>query len=189
MPRWASAALVTLACLFGLVVLRAETTPVANLNDSAFHEQMVRWADRQIGQGRVPLDGWFPDLSLGSSFFHHYQSLAETLTAYAARVVGGTDDGTYLWILYLLLALWPLSVYLGARLLDWDRWSAGAAAAVSPLVASAPGYGFEHGSYTFQGYGVYSQLWAMWLLPIAWGLTWRAVTRGRRYAAAAARSR
>jgi Gpi18-like mannosyltransferase len=186
MPRWASASLVALACLFGLVALRAETTPVANLNDSAFHEQMVRWADRQIGQGRLPLDGWFPDLSLGSSFFHHYQSLAETLTAYAARVVGGTDDGTYLWILYLLLALWPVSVYLGARLLDWDRWTAGAAAAVSPLVASAPGYGYEHGSYTFQGYGVYSQLWAMWLLPLAWGLTWRAVTRGKRYAAAAA---
>src|SRR5262249_4924706 len=38
---------------------------------------------------------------------------------------------------------------------------------------------------TFQGYGVYSQLWAMWMLPLAWGLTWRAVTRGRYYAAAA----
>jgi Gpi18-like mannosyltransferase len=186
LPRWASFALVALSCGFGLLVLRAETTPVPNLNDSAFHEQMVRWADGQIAQGRVPLDGWFPDLSLGSSFFHHYQSLAETLTAYAARVVGGSADGTYLWILYLLLALWPVSVYLGARLLDWDRWSAGSAAAVSPLLVSASGYGFEHGSYTFQGYGVYSQLWAMWLLPLAWGLTWRAVTRGKRFAAAAA---
>ena len=33
---------------------------------------------------------------------------------------------------------------------------------------------------------MYSQLWAMWLLPIAWGLTWRTVAHGRRYAAAAA---
>ena len=186
LPRWASLALVALSCGFGLLVLRAETTPVPNLNDSAFHEQMVRWASGQIGSGRVPLDGWYPDLSLGSSFFHHYQSLAETLTAYAARVVGGTPDGTYLWILYVLLALWPVSVYLGARLLDWDRWTAASAAAVSPLLVSASGYGYEHGSYTFQGYGVYSQLWAMWLLPLAWGLTWRAVTRGKRYAAAAA---
>jgi hypothetical protein len=133
----------------------------------------------------VPLDGWYPNLSLGSSFFHHYQSLSETLTAYAARVTGASDDGTYLWILYVLLALWPVSVYLGARLLDWDRSSAAAAAAVSPLLVSAAGYGYEHGSYTFQGYGVYSQLWAMWLLPLAWGLTWRAVVRGKRYAAAA----
>jgi Gpi18-like mannosyltransferase len=184
--RWGPRALVALACVFGLIVLRAETKPVANLNDSAFHQQMVRWADGQIGEGRVPLDGWFPNLSLGSSFFHHYQSLSETLTAYAARVTGASDDGAYLWILYVLLALWPISVYLGARLLDWDAWTAGAAAAVSPLLVSAAGYGYEHGSYTFQGYGVYSQLWAMWLLPLGWGLTWRAVARGKRYAAAAA---
>ena len=146
---------------------------------------MVRWADDQISEGRVPLDGWYPYLSLGSSFFHHYQSLPHTLTAYAAHVTGAGDQTTYLWILYLLLALWPISVYWGARLLGWSRWTAAAAAAVSPLVVSASGYGYEHGSYTWQGYGVYSQLWAMWLLPLAWGLTWRAVTRGTYYAAAA----
>src|SRR6185503_1255628 len=106
LARWAPISLVALSCLFGLVVLRAETRTVQNLNDSAFHLQMVRWADRQIGEGRVPLDGWFPDLSLGSSFFHHYQSLAETLTAFAARATGASDHGAYLWILYLLLALW-----------------------------------------------------------------------------------
>src|SRR5436190_13930419 len=147
---------------------------------------MVNWAAGQIREGRVPLDGWFPNLSLGSAFFHHYQSLTEILTAYAARVFGESDQSTFLWILYLLLALWPISVYLGARLLDWERWPAAAAAAVSPLIVSAPGYGYEHGSYTFRGFGVYSQLWAMWLLPLAWGLTWRAVAHGKRYAAAAA---
>jgi Gpi18-like mannosyltransferase len=186
LARWAPIALVGLTCLFGLVVLRDETRPVQNLNDSAFHLQMVHWADHQIDEGRVPLDGWFPNLSLGSSFFHHYQSLPETLTAFAARATGASDQGTYQWILYLLLALWPISVYLGARLLEWDRWSAAAAAAVSPLIVSASGYGYEHSSYIFRGYGVYSQLWAMWLLPLAWGLTWRAVSRGRSYAAAAA---
>ena len=36
---------------------------------------------------------------------------------------------------------------------------------------------------------MYSQLWAMWLLPLAWGLTWRAVSRGKYYAAAAAGAR
>ena len=184
--RWAPTGLVALTCVFCLAILRGETTAVQNLNDSAFHLQMVQWAHGQIREGRVPLDGWFPNLSLGSAFFHHYQSLSETLTAYAARIVGASDQTTYLWILYLLLALWPISVYIGTRLLDWTRWTAAAAAAVSPLVVSTPGYGYEHGSYTWQGYGVYSQLWAMWLLPIAWGLTWRAVARGKRYAAAAA---
>ena len=180
------AVLAGLATVFGLVVLRGELRPAQNLNDSAFHLLMVRWAEGQIHSGRIPLDGWFPYLSLGSSFFHHYQSLPQTLTAAVAAATGMGAQTTYLWVIYLLLATWPVSVYLGARLLEWDRWTAGAAAAVSPLIVSTPGYGFEHGSYVWQGYGVFSQLWAMWLLPLAWGLTWRAVARGRSYAAAAA---
>jgi Gpi18-like mannosyltransferase len=184
--RWLPAGLVGLGCLFGLIALRGETTAAQNLNDSAFHEQMVRWAGGQIGEGRLPLDGWYPYFAAGSSFFHHYQSLPHTLTAYLARATGASDGGAYLWLQYLLLALWPIAVYAGARLLGWSPWTSAAAAAVAPLVVSAPGYGYEDGSYTWRGYGVYSQLWAMWLLPLAWGLTWRAVSRGRRYAAAAA---
>jgi Gpi18-like mannosyltransferase len=184
--RWAPIALVGLTCLFCLVILRGETSPAPNLNDSAFHLQMVRWADGQIGEGRVPLDGWYPYLSLGSAQFHHYQSLPHTLTAYAARATGTSDEHTYLWFQYLLLAIWPIAVYCGARLLRWGPWTAAAAAAISPLIVSAPGYGYEHGSYTWRGYGVYSQLWAMWLLPLAWGLTWRAVTMGKRFGVASA---
>src|SRR5262249_45984552 len=160
------------ACVFNLVILRSETTPAHNLNDSAFHMQMVQWADGQIGNGRIPLDGWFPNLTLGSSFFHHYQSLPYTATAYAARLTGLSDVTTYLWIQYLLLALWPISVYAGARLLGMETWAAGAAALVSPLLVSASGYGYEHGSYTWRGYGLYTQLFGMILLPITWGLTW-----------------
>jgi hypothetical protein len=181
--------LVGLSTLFGLVALRGETRFAQPLNDSAFHLQMVRWASGQIHRGRVPLDGWFPWLSLGSSFFHHYQSLPETLTAYAA-VATGTRSGTaYDWLLYLLLATWPISVYAGSRLLGWGQWTAaGSAATASLLVFSAPGfvaYGFEWGSYIWAGTGLYGQLWAMWLLPLAWGLTWRSVKYGHRYAAAA----
>jgi Gpi18-like mannosyltransferase len=178
--------LVIVSCVFSLVILRSETTPANNLNDSAFHLEMVRWADHQISEGKVPLDGWFPNLALGSSFFHHYQSLPYTLTAYAARITGLGDTTTYLWLLYLMLALWPISVYLGARLLSLERWPAAAAALVSPLIVSVTGYGYEHGSYTWQGLGVFTQLWGMWLLPLAWGLTYRAVTRGSKWYAPAA---
>lgn len=183
-PTWPHA-LVALATLFGLVALRGETRFAEPLNDSAFHMQMVRWAGGQIHNGRVPLDGWYPWLSLGSSFFHHYQSLPETLTAYAAVATGAADRTAYLWLLYLLLATWPVSVYAGSRLLGWGRWTAAGAAAVASLLISAPGYGFEWGSYVYGGIGLYGQLWAMWLLPLTWGLTWRSVRDGRRFAAAA----
>ena len=184
-PRWIPVSLVSLSALFGLILLRGETRYAQNQNDSAFHLLMVRWASGQLHDGHWPFDGWFPYFALGSSFFHHYQSLPHTLTAFLANATGAGDQTVYLWFLYLLRALWPFAVYFGARLLEWSNWTAASAAAISPLLVSTPAYGYEHGSYTWQGYGIYGQLWGMWLLPIAWGLTWRAVARGKHYAAAA----
>src|SRR5207247_6759951 len=106
----------------------------------------------------IPLDGWYPELGLGSPQFHHYQSLPHITTAYVSKLFG--VGRSFRWSLYLLLASWPISVYWGARLLGWDRWSSGAAALVAPLLASATGYGFEHGNYVWRGLGEWSQLWA-----------------------------
>ena len=58
------------ACVFGLVTLAGELAPVQPVNDETFHYEMVRWAVQQIHQGNVlPLDGWFPYLSLGDAQF------------------------------------------------------------------------------------------------------------------------
>jgi hypothetical protein len=150
------------------------------------HFEMVRWAAQQIHQGNlVPLDGWFPYLSLGDAQFSHYQSLPHLITAYISLIFG--TDATERWAGYLLFALFPISVYAGSRLLGWSAWAAGGAALVSPLLVSVTGYGYESFSYTWLGNGLWSQEWGMFLLPLAWGLSWRAVNgtgRGK-YALAA----
>lgn len=169
---------------FNLWVLKPQLIVAQNLNDNAVHLQMIRWAQSQIRLGRVPLDGWYPDLGLGSAHFHHYQVLPHILTAYLSNVFG--TDLTFRWILYLLLALWPVCVYWTARLFRLDNRAAIFAAIVSPLLVSTPAHGYEHGSYTWHGYGVWAQLWGMWLLPISWGLTWRAVYEKGSYLAASA---
>lgn len=165
--------LVAFPVVFNLWSLRAEISAAYAPNDSALHLSMIQWARQVIDRGAVPLDGWFPYLGLGSAHFHHYQVLAHVISAYASVFFGTTT--TYLWSLYLLLALWPLAVYLGVRLMGWDEWVAAAAALLSPLLMSASGYGFERGSYTWRGYGLWPQLWGMWALPMAWGLSWQAV--------------
>jgi len=163
--EWAPAALVATAVVFNLVVLRAETTQVPNLNDGSLHTAMMRVALHNFGQGRLPLGGWFPYLSLGSAQFLHYQSLPHVISAVPSAIFGTAN--VYVWSLYLLLALWPLSVYAGARLLGWDRWIAGVAALIAPLLVSVTGYGYQDSSYTWSGFGVWTQLWGMWLLPLA----------------------
>src|SRR5947207_840095 len=76
-------------------------------------------------------------------------------------------------------------VSIGARLFRFDRWTAATTALLSPLVSSVTLYGYEHGSYQWRGNGLWTALWGMWLLPLALGFSWRAISRGRGYALAA----
>jgi hypothetical protein len=181
--RYGPLVLVAIVILFNLWVLRAEATPVGNLNDGSVHRSMIGWAERRWESGHLPLDGWYPQLGLGSSRFHHYQSLPHIVTGAVATVTGSAS--AYSWSLYLMLALWPISVYAGGRLFGFGRWRSACAALASPLIVSAPTLGYEWGSYAWRGYGTWTQAWGMWLLPIAWGLGFRAVSRGRSYAWAA----
>ena len=134
------------------------------------------------GPGTVPFDAWYPYLGLGSPQFLQYQALSHIVTALLSIVFG---DATFRWTNYLLICTWPISVYIGARLLGLDRWQAGAAALVSPMLVNVMGYGFEWASFVWLGSGMWSMLWALWLMPIALGLAWRAVAKGERYALAA----
>ncbi len=181
--RWLPLVLVVIPIIFNLWVLRAELNPVLNPNDTSVHTSMVHWAEQQIDEGNIPLDGWYPDLSLGLPQFHHYQSLPHITAAYIGEIVG--TDRIIQWSLYVLLAFWPLSIYWCGRLFGFDRWAAAAMALVSPLLHSVTGYGYEHASYLWRGNGIWSQLWGMWLLPLALGLSWRAVTKGKGFALAA----
>lgn len=171
-----------LPVLFNLWVLRAERLFAHPLNDTSVHLAMVRWATERMQDGHLPFDGWFSRLSFGLPQFHHYQSLPHTLTGLLGLGIG--PENAVMWVLYLGVALWPLAVYCGVRLFDLDRTTAIAAALMAPLINSASSYGWEHGSYTWRGLGVWSQIFGMWLMPIAVPLGWRAVQRGKRYALA-----
>jgi Bacterial membrane protein YfhO len=175
--RLGPVALVLAPIVFNAVELRSESRYTPYVNDSAFHSEMVRYATQQFRLGHFPLDGWFPYLNLGSPLFMHYQSLGAMIAGALGLAIGANQS--FGLCLYLLLVTWPLSVYLGARLFGLSRWACGFAALASAFVASAPSVGFEQGAYIWIGFGLWSQLWAMWTLPLAWGFTWRAINDGR----------
>jgi hypothetical protein len=168
---------VALSVAWGLWELRPELRAVPYLDDSSLHQQMVRSASARISQGHLPLTSWWPYLGLGSPQFLHYQSLPSMLSGVVGTFVD--PDIVFRWSLYLLLALWPLTVYWSGRLFGLSRWTAASAAAVAPFLASAAGIGYETKAYVWVGYGVWTQLWAAWTPPLAWGFTYRALS-GRR---------
>jgi hypothetical protein len=171
--------LVAAAVGWNLVSLRTLTGGVAYLNDGSLHEQMVRFATAQLRAGHLPLSSWFPFLGEGSPQFLHYQSLPAIVTGLAGLAVGA--DVAFRWSLYLLLSLWPISVYLSARAFGAGRPAAAASGAMAPFLVSATGVGYEQHAYVWTGFGVWTQLWASWTLPLAWGYSWRAIRDGRGY--------
>ncbi len=172
-------AVVLAPLVFNAIELRSQLNYVPYADDSAFHSEMVRYATAQFRAGHFPLDGWFPYLNLGSPVFMHYQSLGAMLAGALGLAIGANQS--FSLCLYLLMVTWPLSVYFGARLFGLSRWTSALAALASAFVTSAIGVGFEQGAYIWIGFGVWSQLWAMWTLPLAWGFTWRAINDGRSY--------
>src|SRR6202050_954054 len=176
---WWPWSIVAAAVGWNLASLRALTLGGAYPHDRSLHEQMVRFATAQLRAGHLPLTSWFPFLGEGSPQFLHYQSLPAMLTGAAGVVVG--PDVAFRWSLFLLLSLWPISVYLSARAFGAGRPAAAASAAMAPFLASTPGVGYEQHAYVWTGFGVWTQLWAMWTLPLAWGYSWRAIRDGRGY--------
>jgi hypothetical protein len=145
---------------------------------------MVRFATAQFRAGQLPLTSWFPFLGLGSPQFLHYQSLPAMIAGALGIVIG--PDAAFRWTLYLLLSLWPVSVYFCARLFGAGRGASAASAGMSPFLWSAVGIGYEQHAYLWTGFGVWTQLWASITLPLAWGFSWRMIRDGRHALAAVA---
>ena len=175
--RGAPLVAVAAAVGWGLWVWRPELKAVAYLDDSSMHEQMVRFTVTRLQHGHLPQTSWFPYLGLGSPHLLHYQSLPALLTGVLGLATGG--DAAFRWSLYLLLSMWPLPVYWSARLFGLERWPAAVAASAAPFLMSTTGVGYEPKAYVWIGFGVWTQLWASWTLPLAWAFTWRAMTRRR----------
>jgi hypothetical protein len=174
---------VGVAVAFDSWILRSETHPVAYPLDASVHTAMVRFAAGRISTGHLPWTSWFPFIALGSPQFLHYQSLAAVLTGVLAQFI--SPEAAVAWTTYLLLVSWPICVYICGRLFSLSPWAAAGAAMASPFLSSAFSSGYEQRAYIFLGYQLWTQLFAMWCLPIAWGLTWRAVNENKRYLVAA----
>jgi Bacterial membrane protein YfhO len=169
--------LVTGVVCWNLIMIFPATRGVAYVNDSAVHEQMVRFAASDIAQGRAPSTQWYPYLNLGSPQFLHYQQLGALLVGALGAVFNPTI--VFHWSSYLLVACWPVAIYASSRILGMPRLAAGIAAALSPFLVSVPGVGYEQKAYLWVGFGLWAQLCGSWALPLAWATTWRAMTDPR----------
>lgn len=165
--------LVALICVWNLWMDRGSLRDVPFFNDSAMHEQMVRFATRSLEHFHLPFTQWYSLLNDGSPQFLHYQGLGATIVGALGIIT--TPNVAFRLSLYLMIALWPLAIYLSSRIFGLSRYAATAAALASPFLSSSLHLGYEGRAFEWVGYGVWAQLCASWALPFAWAWTWRAL--------------
>jgi hypothetical protein len=152
-------------------------------NDSVLHLLLARAAVEAITQGQYFTDPWQGTMSMGFPVFHYYQHLPHIGLALVHVITLRAFPLADLlhWTTYLLLSLFPLSIYWSLRRFGFDRISSAMGGLVAPLAATNGLYGFSFASYVFAGWGLYSQLWGMVLLPPAVAVSYQVLRDGRGY--------
>jgi hypothetical protein len=186
--RAVSALLLGLAVTFNLQQLYPEVAiRVPMLNDGVLHLLNVGRVVVAVAGGHDPTDPWLAGINFGFPLFHYYQHLAYLPPAGLYLVLffllGETPAlaDVFAWTTYLLLAAFPVSIYWSARAFGLDRLPSAMAGMLASLLATDGLYGLDLASYVWRGFGLYTQLWGMVLLPIAVGQGYVVLRHGRGY--------
>ncbi len=175
------------AVAFNLWHLFPETTGGAiPWNDRVAHLLLIDSVVDAITHGNDITDPWHGSLSLGFPLFHHYQHLPHVFVALihilTFKIFPVID--MMRWATYLLLSLFPLSIYWSLRRFSFDPLTCGMGGLLASLIGSdiLDNFGgFGYVNYTFEGLGLYTQLWGMVLLPIALALGYQTIRTGQGY--------
>jgi hypothetical protein len=179
-PKGIAYSLVFFAIVFNAVFLMGEVAvSTFSLNDEVLHLTATQEASSALNQNLDPTDFWLTQIGLGFPLFHYYQHLPHVVLAGLNQVTSSFLPLPRLFDFsrYLLLVFFPLSVFWAMRRFDFDYLAAGLSAVIASLLATNGLYGIEYGSYIWKGYGLYTQLWAMFFLPLALAEIYRTIRK------------
>lgn len=153
-------------------------------NDHLLHHFLSVRLVEAAGQDGNVLDPWVGELAFGYPFWRTYHPLSHGATALAMAAGGPLADSwtVYAFLVWLLGCLVPAAFYAGARLLGLRSPEAGLAALLALLPSASGhfyGYGLGYDAFVWRGTGLYAQLWAFLLFPLALGACARALRDGR----------
>jgi hypothetical protein len=177
-PKGMAICLILAAVLFNAVALFVEVSvSTYELNDEAMHLTAAEGANTALDHFSDPTDFWLPQIDLGYPLFHYYQSLPHVIPAILSFLTAGLVSATRFADLfrYLLLVLFPVSMYIAMRRFGFDYLAAGISGFVASVLSTTGLFGIEYGSYLWYGFGLYSQLWAMFFLPLALAECYRVI--------------
>ena len=174
--------LVLIVIVFNAFTLWPEfAASTQSLNEEVLHLSSSRLAVQALEAGYDPTDFWLPHIGLGFPLFRHYQHLPQVVLAAINFFTSSFFSLERLmdFSRYFLLVFFPVVVFWAARRIGFSSLPAGLSGFVSSLVSTNGLFGLEYGSYLWRGAGLYTQLWAMFFLPVALAEIYYRLTRGK----------
>jgi hypothetical protein len=177
--------LVLTAICFNLYTLFPELSIQIDLNDNIFHYGLVNRMNIVWNESDCPfslkclpnlLDHNVPEWAQGYSLPFFYQHLPHLFIVATYRIFKPLFSilhspfsiyNHFHLLQYLLLSFFPLIMYVSCRLFGLTRLTSALAALLSTQISTDGLYGLDVSSFTWRGFGVFSQLVAMIFLPLS----------------------
>ncbi len=185
-----------LTIIFNLWLYYPETQILADPNDNIFQYSLVgrtNWVWENYGCPLSPsclpnlvdhnVPNWAEGYPLPFYYSHvpqivtvaSYQLIVRPLSLIANSQLPITLYQYYNWTKYLLLSLFPLSVFIALRIVGFSPILSSLGAFFGANLSTDGLYGIDPPSYLWRGYGLTSQLYAIIFLPLAVAFVYRAL--------------
>jgi hypothetical protein len=152
-PKGIAISLVLIAVIFNAIFLWSEVgVSTFDPNDNTLHLTATESTSNAIQQGLDPTDYWLTQIELGYPIFHFYQHFPHVFLAGLNQVTSALIPLPRLFDLsvYLLLILFPVSIFIAMRRLEFGYLSAGISALLVSLLSTYDLFGIEYSSYIWR---------------------------------------
>lgn len=190
---------------FNLWLYRLEPTALVDPNDNTFQFALVYrtnqiWDFAQqncsgIGKPVCMLtyltDHWVPNWAQGYNLPHYYSHVPQIVIVATYRMLDSLIRlfgysfmslfEYYHWLTYILLSVFPVSMYAALAVIGMSPLTAGFGALIATHLSTDGLYGLDPTSFLWRGYGLSSQLYAMLFLPLAIAYSWRFFAENSNY--------
>lgn len=161
---------------FNFYLYRSEFKVLSDPNDGIFHFALIAEAKnvwKNVFSGKLSpfylLDNWNERWADGFSLALYYSHLPEAVISLVSFITPGSLFQLFNLIRASLIVLLPVSFFFGAQILGFTEITGLIFAFFSQAIITDGLYGIDAPSFLWRGWGLFSQLLAIFILPIAFG--------------------
>lgn len=160
--------------IFNLYLYQGEFKVLTDPNDNTFHYALIDDAKqvwKEVFKGKLSpvylLDSWNERWAEGFSLSQYYSHLPEAIISLISFIVPISAFKLFVIIRTLLLILLPVSFFLGALILGYTPVFGVIFTFFSQAIFTDGLYGLDSPSFLWRGWGLSTQLLAVFFLPLA----------------------